>query len=271
MLKNHMNAIEAVLVATSKVPANSGHSLHKGTPREAFIKEFLENHLPSNVDIGTGEIIDANSEPNQSRNQFDIVIYKRNYPKLDFGGGISGFLIESVIATIEVKSTLSSVELEKAIKAAHNAKQLIPNVVSSFHTGYIPPKILNYVVAYDGPASMATVYDWLNPIHKKLGIIQPAIPVDNDKRVQTPSESIDGAFILQKGFLYFDNVPISFSNAQHRQQNPEMKWVFSDTAEGNLLFFFLLLQGATANMEGKWLNPLPYLSKFSLSNIKGGV
>ena len=81
MLKSHMDAREAALVAISKVPSNAGHSLHKGTPREAFIKEFLANHLPSNVDIGTGEIIDANSQANQSRNQFDIVIYKRNYPK----------------------------------------------------------------------------------------------------------------------------------------------------------------------------------------------
>jgi hypothetical protein len=100
-----------------------------------------------------------------------------------------------------------------------------------------------------------------------LGIVQPNIPLDDDKRIQTPSETIDGVFILQKGFLYFDNVPTGFSNAQIRQQNPEMKWIFSDTSEGNLLLFFLLLQGATANIEGKWLNPLPYLNKFSLSSI----
>ena len=59
MLKSHMDAVEQHLLSISKVPANSGHSLHKGTPREAFIKEYLEGHLPSNVAIGTGEIIDA--------------------------------------------------------------------------------------------------------------------------------------------------------------------------------------------------------------------
>jgi hypothetical protein len=63
MLKSHMDAKEVALLAISKIPANSGHSLRKGTPREAFIeafiKEFLVDHLPSNVDIGTGEIIDA--------------------------------------------------------------------------------------------------------------------------------------------------------------------------------------------------------------------
>jgi hypothetical protein len=66
--------------------------LHKGTPREAFIREFLEGHLPENVAIGTGEIIDSTSKPNSPRNQFDIVIYRKSYPKLDFGGGVSGLL-----------------------------------------------------------------------------------------------------------------------------------------------------------------------------------
>src|SRR3989304_6861360 len=140
MLKSHMDAKENALVAISRVPANAGHPLHMGTPREAFIREFLQSHLPENVAIGNGEIIDAASQPNAPRNQFDIVIYKKNYPKLDFGGGISGFLIESVIATVEVKSTLAQRDMEQAIKAAHASKILTPNVITSFHTGYIPPK-----------------------------------------------------------------------------------------------------------------------------------
>src|SRR3990172_1939426 len=114
MLKSHMDAVETSLIHISQIPANAGHTLHRGTPREAFIKEFLEGHLSANVAIGTGEIIDAASQPNAPRNQFDIVIYKKNYPKLDFGGGISGFLIESVIATVEVKSTLAQRDMEQA-------------------------------------------------------------------------------------------------------------------------------------------------------------
>ena len=74
MLRTHMDTVENQLLVTSRIPANSGHTLHKGTPREAFIREFLEGHLPSNVAIGTGEIIDANSQPGQQRNQYDIVI-----------------------------------------------------------------------------------------------------------------------------------------------------------------------------------------------------
>lgn len=266
-----MDAIENHLLAISKVPANSGHSLHKGTPRESFIKEYLEKHLPSNVAIGTGEIIDSNSRPGQQRNQYDIVIYKRSYPKLDFGGNISGFLIESVIATIEVKSVLTQSEFGNAAKSAFNSKQLISNTVSSFHTGYVPPKILNYIVAYDGPASMRTVHGWIGPEYSRLGIPLAALPADSNARISTPAESIDAVFVLGKGFLYLDNQPTGFVNDQARIANPNIKWVFADSNNGNLLYLFTLLQGATANIEGKWLNTIPYLSSFSVSNLQWGV
>lgn len=266
-----MDAKENALVAISKIPANSGHSLHKGTPREAFIKEFLESHLSENVSIGSGELIDANSKPNVPRNQYDIVIYKKNYPKLDFGGGINGFLIESVIATVEVKSTLTQNDLESAIKAAKNSKSLVPNVVTSFHSGYIPPKVLNYVVAYDGPASMKTVYGWIPQIQSKLGIVIQDLPKEADQRIKVASPSIDGIFVLKKGFVYFDNVPFGFANDNVRAAHPGLKWIFADTLDGNLLLFFLFLQTATANIEGKWLNSLPYLQTFQVPNIDYGT
>jgi hypothetical protein len=52
MLKSHMDAVETSLIHISKIPANAGHTLHRGTPREAFIKEFLEGHLSANVACG---------------------------------------------------------------------------------------------------------------------------------------------------------------------------------------------------------------------------
>jgi len=271
MLKSHMDAVENQLLAISRIPANSGHALHKGTPRETFIKEFLESHLPSNVAIGSGEIIDSNSRPGQSRNQFDVVIYKRSYPKLNFGGNISGFLVESVIATIEVKSTLTQTEFGNAAKAASNCKQLAPNTISSFHAGYSPPGIFNYIVAYDGPASMRTVHGWIQAEYSKLGITSHTLPLNADQRIARQAEALDAVFILGKGFLYLDNMPVGFVNDAIRVANPTLKWVFADTRTGNLLLLFMMIQGATANIEGKWLNALPYLSTFSVPSIQWGA
>jgi hypothetical protein len=124
MLATHMAAVEAALLHTAQIPANAGHPLHKGTPREAFIRQFLADHLSEELAIGQGEIISADSQPGEIRNQFDIVLYKRHFPKLTFGGGVNAFLAESVVATIEVKSTLTKEELRSPIKAAHNVKAL---------------------------------------------------------------------------------------------------------------------------------------------------
>lgn len=260
MLKAHMDAVESSLVSISKVPSNAGHTLHKGTPREAFIKGFLEGHLSPNVAIGTGEIIDASSAPKSQRNQFDIVIYKRSFPKLDFGGGVSGFLIESVVATIEVKSLLNQAAIDQSVKAAHTAKLLTPNLAKSSSTGWIPPKILNFVVAYSGPAKMATACSWIRSAHQNHGIPEPKL--DHSKRGTIPGTALDGVFLLEGGFVQLDNMPMTLNSG-----GAPGNYIISDSSGGNLLMLFLALQQACNNIEGAWLNVLPYLASAQFQNV----
>lgn len=264
LLRAHMDSVEEHLLAISRVPANSGHSLHKGTPREAFIREYLESHLSQNLAIGTGEIIDSTSQAGESRNQIDIVLYRRNYPRLAFGGGIHAFLAESVVAIIEVKSTLTSEELGKSIRAARRVKQLQKHVVRSFHTGYQPPSILSFVVAYDGPAQMKTVHGWIDPLHKTEGIESPPLPVTGEARTAIASPSIDAVFVLGRGFVQFDNAPMGFANDDIRKQRPDLHWVIGDTPKGSLLLLFLGLTMAVSGTTAEWLDPGPYLTGFSL-------
>lgn len=74
---------------------------------------------------------------------------------MDFGGGVSGFPIESVIATIEVKSDLDQAAIDQPVSAANNVKELIQHITRSFSSGWRLPKILNYVVAYTGTSQDA--------------------------------------------------------------------------------------------------------------------
>jgi hypothetical protein len=269
MLFAHMKAVEEHLLAISKVPANSGHSLHKGTPREAFIRAFLEQHLNSTVAIGSGEIIDCASKPNEQRNQFDIVIHKRNYPKLDFGGGVNGFLAESVVATIEVKSTLDKAGIEQAARAAHAAKQLAKHENVSFYSGYVPPSILSFVVAYDGPASMQTVHTWIKESYDALGIVEPQMPAEGD-RATIAGPALEGVFVLGRGFLNFDNAPYGLVTQELRKQDPSICWAIAQTEAGSLLSLFLHLTVATSSLVGAWLDPLPYLKTFQVDDLKYG-
>lgn len=266
MLKAHIDSHEQQLLATSRIPANSGHTLHKGTPREAFIRQFLQDHLADTIAIGTGEIIDAASRPNQQRNQIDIVLYRRNYPKLSFGGGINGFFAESVVATIEVKSVLDAAAMRQSMESAKNVKALQRSVQTAFRTGFQPPAILNYVVAYDGPASMRTVQGWFAGIHAELGITYPAMPPSLKQRIAIASPSVDGVFVLGRGFIQFDNSPLGFTTDEIRAARPDLHWGFADTADGNLLLLFLSLSTAASGISASWLNPMPYLTSYRVQN-----
>ncbi len=237
MLQSHTDAVEQSLLAISQIPANLGNNLHKGTPREAFIRRFLQDHLSERVPIGTGELIDANFQPNQSGNQIDIVIYKRDYPKLDFGGGISGFLAESVVVTIEVKSLLDREAMLQSMRTAQTVKSLTKHVITAFTTGYQPPSILSYLVAYDGPASMKTVHGWFAGIHGELGINYPPMPLEVQQRIGIASPSVDGVFLLGRGFITFDNSPGGFITDELRQQLPNLHWAVADTPSGTFFCF----------------------------------
>ena len=262
-----MAAVEAALLQTSKVPANAGHALHKGTPRESFIRQFLEEHLAENLAIGQGEIVSADSRPGEQRNQFDIVIYKKSYPKLSFGGGINAFLVESVVATIEVKSALTKDELRAAFRAARNIKVLRRERGRAMWVGYLAPAPLNLVVAYDGPAQMKTVRNWILELHAEEGVALPQLPGDDAGRHGVAAASIDGVFLLGRGFVQFDNLPIHFVSAEARRDHPDMRYYVGSTADGTLLVFFVFLAFVAAGLIVESSNLAPYLDGFQTDVI----
>jgi hypothetical protein len=90
------------------------HQPTKGRAREqTIIENFLGQFLPSRYGVSSGVIIDA--ENTQSRSQ-DLIIYDQtNTPILHDLTADKLFFPESVLATIEVKSTLTARELEKAV------------------------------------------------------------------------------------------------------------------------------------------------------------
>jgi hypothetical protein len=264
MLKAHFDAIENQLIATSRIPANAGHTLHRGTPRESFIKRFLEGHISACVSIGTGEIIDAASAPQQSRNQIDIVVYRNDYPRLDLGGGIYAFLAESVICTIEVKSRLTKQEMEKAILSGRNVKLLQRKVKWALSSRYNPPGILRDVVAYDGPMQMLTVHRWIKNIEKKHDLDITNLPSTGQERSRILSATIDGVFILGRGSIIFDNSPLSFITDADRQTNPKGKYQIISETSGNIMLIFMLITQDVSGVSLQTPDLFPYLSSVSL-------
>ncbi len=264
MLPTIFSSIERTIVAQGKSVAAAGHSIHKGTPREVFVRDFLSGHLPARTRIGSGEVVDCNSRPGVIRNQHDIVLYRDEYPRICFGADLHGFLAESVVATIEVKSTLDEGDVVQAVGAARALKSLQRN----FRCGDIvfqgPPAILTYVVAYDGPKKMSTVHRWIQNAHASLGTAETSLPTTREARLKTPSPSIDGVFLLQRGALLFNNTALGLSSTTSALK-ADARWAMAETTESNLLLLFMLLTSALGAEAFRAFDPGPYVSAVRLN------
>ena len=97
-----------------------------GDAREALIQGVLQRILPSIYEIGRGEIVDHLGKHSK---QIDIVIARRDFPALVLPSGSKVYLIESVLATVEVKSELNSHTLSEALENCASVSDLSPNVV----------------------------------------------------------------------------------------------------------------------------------------------
>jgi len=109
------------------------HDLTKGELKELFVSKVLRSFLTGQFGIGSGIVLNRNG--NQSR-QMDIVVYD-NRIILPFiqEQNIGVYPAESVIATIEVKTTLDKGAVEKAEEAA---KELTESVFRGVPFGFTP-------------------------------------------------------------------------------------------------------------------------------------
>ncbi|MBX4163364.1 DUF6602 domain-containing protein [Priestia megaterium] len=266
MLQSHFKAIEDILAVKGKLLNNAGHTLHKGNGREFFVKEFLMHHIGKHLSIGTGELINHNSTPKQSRNQWDVVIYNNKIPNLSYCTDVTAFLIESVSTLIEVKSKLTKKDLSNSIKAAKNAKLLAKTRANKKllnHEELYQPRIFNYIFAYDSDCSMETLVKRWSELDKKH-IVNQTIPAEKNK-LNTPSESIDGIFILKKGTIIFDNLEIEVKAITDlKNGKPELeqyrKICFTQETN-NLLMLFLLLTEHSLRIDNEYIRLNNYYPK----------
>jgi hypothetical protein len=101
----YANAIEKMMGAWHEYSQETfKNSTNLGSAREHFVKEILANFLPKSVVVGSGEITDGK----QRSGQQDVIVYRAEFPVLSGFNSVNTYMIEGVIATIEVKSDLST-------------------------------------------------------------------------------------------------------------------------------------------------------------------
>ena len=270
MFFEHLAAVERRLLCSSGVPNNAGHPIHKGAPREAFIREFLAGHIGSRAAVGTGEIIDATSRPGGSRNQIDIVLYKSEFPTIDLGGGLNAFFAKSVIATIEVKSTLSKAALGKAMKSAIAVKKLERHLTRHMLSASPAQGIVSVVVAYKGPSDSGTILNWLTDLDRENGVNTKQLPPRGDQRLLIQSGGLEGVFVLGKNSVVFDYDAVSVVDDKNRGFYPDAKYQYWNSESGHLLWLFMLLTHAVSNAQGQWPDLSHYLSANKFEGVDFG-
>jgi hypothetical protein len=98
------------------------HSLQKGRLREIVVSELIQPFLTPHTKVAAGTIVDHYG--NQS-NHIDIILYdERITPPVLLTASEGIIPCHSVLATIEVRTSLNKTELKKAIENARSVKLL---------------------------------------------------------------------------------------------------------------------------------------------------
>jgi hypothetical protein len=153
----------------SRIVDSVPHAGLQGQFRESFLARALRPWLPRGLELGTGVIVDEKGTRRQV-NEDDIIIYAPGLlPAILPLVERNIFLLDAVVAHIEVKSTLSSDTLEQAVKGAM--------AVDGLTSSYVGKREVHAVFAYSSTAAVRSELVRLEGKVKKLGWNKDIPPV----------------------------------------------------------------------------------------------
>ena len=117
LIKNLSSASSNELYVTNNDSSN----------KESICRLFLESHIQPGYSVTTGEIIDS---LNNTTGQLDVIIVNDEAPSLTMDTShniIAPILADSVLCVMEIKTTLTSETLKKALSQLRPVKSLMPS------------------------------------------------------------------------------------------------------------------------------------------------
>lgn len=235
------------------------HTVTEGNARELFVKSFLQSHIPASYSIGSGEAFEYSSLPkstktDERRNQIDVLIYKNDYPKISFGD-TGAYLIEGIVATIEVKSCLDEAAVIQAVKTARALKKMKLTTTGG-KKRYLYCSLIGYTSNTD---DMKTVASRLSKAEEELE--NDSITGHNEKfNNGYDAPSIDCVVALGKGVVHAYNSRLGFVPPVG---TTSYRWLYANGSTNNLLVWYLQLLAACG--INKEINVLQYLKDRDLS------
>lgn len=188
-----------------------------GAARELPLKQFLSEHLPRRYSVGSGEVVDYLGH---QTGQLDLIIYDgaSTCPLMNLDNGDVLLPAEALLATIEVKTTLTEPELSKAIKgisAVHNlrpwGKAWHGSRLDGEHAIDRQPRVFTSVFAYKS----LTADRWAS---KEIFRLEKILAIHKLK-----PQCVDRLAVLDRGLI----IPQTRRAAQPGEQGVLGLWFFS--------------------------------------------
>lgn len=124
MISQFFSVSRELLLNKYKLSTLAGHKTILGNAREIFVKEFLENILPNDIEYKTGQI---SAILGNLSNQCDIILQKKSYPRLGIAENNQISFYEFVLSVIEIKSYLNKEAIQEASTHKKNIIELGKN------------------------------------------------------------------------------------------------------------------------------------------------
>ena len=284
MFENWAKTIAASLQAESELAGRLiEHSGRRGSEREGIVRAALARILPSDVEIGTGQVFDFVGGISR---QVDVVVARKNFPVVRFNDGSCNYVIESVIATIEVKSHLDASTLRAGIENCMSVSKLqqslrlsclsdlarIHNVsfddnnqptgdTAKVRKFLLSSKPATYVLGYQGQADIWQPFSkWYQEAAEKKVWDVPSMIISLRNSTRAPRDEFNFIVRNDDACLVEQRCPHAFAG---RHENPLELFI------GHMLKTIFRSCAAPPTPEGFAYSALPYIRNATFGATQG--
>jgi len=181
-MKTYFQRKQEELYGAYSTSSALGHSVSKGDERELITREFLSSHMPQAIQVNRGILVDQNTANfAQSLNQktspqLDLLLVMSGQPQLTLYGGSKMFFAEAVAAVIEVKTLLTSAEIDGILEHCKKVKERRRQILGLYTREPADPStgpsitIPYYVVAFDSQRTAEQIMERLNVKGAEMGL-----------------------------------------------------------------------------------------------------
>ena len=202
------------------------HPGELGAGIEHILRDFLKTYLPNNYSVGSGFIRDTNG---RRSDQMDVVINDDAiFAPFPYEETRHLYLVESVAAVVQVKTTLDSTQLKDALDNLNSAMQLRKKrrgelAVRTEWGKATSDLVRSYVFAFGSGTSLKTLRDTFRQFY--------------DAREIEEREEASMVGVLDKGHIV--NYPPGYDLGAMMIDGEPKLGTFGVEAEKDTLFYFL--------------------------------